>query len=288
VKVLVTGAAGQLGRALAGSCPAGVEVVTRDRSGLDLTDASAVHHCLETVRPRAVINAAAYTAVDRAESEPEAAHAANADAPGYLAAACVRTGARLIHLSTDFVFDGKRGSPYAPDAATAPLGVYGATKAEGERRIAATDGLAFRIVRTAWVHGPAGHNFVLRMLELFRTRPELRVVCDQVGTPTSVLTLAPLLWWLAGDDGPSGIVHFTDAGVASWYDFAVAIHEEGVARGLAPADVGIIPVATAQYPTPARRPPYSVLDKSATWARYPGTPLHWRVALRKVFDRIKA
>lgn len=288
MKVLVTGAAGQLGRAVTGSCPARVEVVALDKSGLDLTDAAAVRRCLETIRPQVVINAAAFTAVDRAESEPGAAHAANAEAPGHLAAACVLTRARLIHVSTDFVFDGTRGTPYAPDATTAPLGVYGATKAEGERRIAATDGLAFRIVRTAWVHGPAGHNFVLRMLELFRTRNDLRVVCDQVGTPTSVLTLAPLLWWLAGDDGPSGILHFTDAGVASWYDFAVAIHEEGVARGLAPADVRIVPVSTAQYPTPARRPAYSVLDKSATWARYPGTPLHWRVALRKVLDRIKA
>lgn len=288
MRVLVTGAAGQLGRALAGSCPAGIEVVALDRSGLDLTDATAVRHCVETIRPQAVINAAAFTAVDRAESEREAAHATNAQAPGHLADACARTGARIIHVSTDFVFDGMRGTPYLPDTAPAPLGVYGATKAEGERRVAATDGLAFRIVRTAWVHGPVGHNFVLRMLELFRTRPELRVVCDQVGTPTSVLTLAPLLWWLTSDDGPSGILHFTDAGVASWYDFAVAIHEEGVARGLAPADVRIIPVSTAQYPTPARRPAYSVLDKSATWARYPGTPLHWRVALRKVLDRIKS
>jgi dTDP-4-dehydrorhamnose reductase len=240
------------------------------------------------VQPRAVINAAAYTAVDRAESEPEAAHAVNAAAPDHLAAACVATGARLIHVSTDFVFDGARGTPYAPDDGTSPLGVYGSTKEEGERHILATPGLQFRIVRTAWVHGPAGRNFVLRMLELFRTCPELRVVCDQVGTPTSVLTLAPLLWWLVDDPGPSGVLHFTDAGVASWYDFALAIHEEAVVRALAPANVRIVPVSTDQYPTPARRPAYSVLDKSATWARYPGTPLHWRAALRMVLDRIKA
>lgn len=288
MKVLVTGAAGQLGQALAATCPGAIELVALDRSALDLTDESAVRRCLDTARPQAVINAAAFTAVDKAESEPQAAHAANAVAPGHLAAACAATGARLIHVSTDFVFDGVRGTPYPPDAVVAPLGVYGSTKAQGEQRIQSTRGLDYRIVRTSWVHGPVGRNFVLTMLQLFRTRPEVRVVCDQVGTPTSTLTLAPLLWWLADDAGASGILHFSDAGVASWYDFALAIHEEAVVRGLAPANVRVIPISTDQYPTPARRPSYSVLDKSATWARFPGTPLHWRAALRVVLDRIKA
>ena len=212
----------------------------------------------------------------------------NATAPATLAKCCAELGARLIHVSTDFVFDGAQGFPYSPDAPTNPLNVYGASKLDGERRIAATPGLVWHIVRTAWVYAADGRNFVSTMLRLFRERPAVSVVCDQMGTPTSAASLARCVWRLLADDGPSAILHYTDAGVASWYDFAVAIQEEAVALGLIDKAVSIRPIPTRQYPTPARRPPFSVLEKSGTFDRLQIEPDHWRVELRKVLQEMKA
>ncbi|PXA83358.1 dTDP-4-dehydrorhamnose reductase [Nostoc sp. 3335mG] len=281
-KALIVGAYGQLGRSLQACAPAGAEIAAFDADTLDITDAAAVEACVAAVRPDIVLNAAAYTAVDKAESEEAAARAVNATAVGFLADAARRAGARFAHVSTDFVFDGLSGIPYAPDAIPSPLGAYGRTKLEGER-LAGPDAL---IVRTAWVYAPTGGNFVRTMLRLMAERPELRVVADQIGTPTYAPGLAVALWALAGK-GVSGIHHYTDSGAASWYDFAVAIQEEALAIGLLDRAVPVIPIATADFPTPACRPHFSVLDKSSTIAALGGPPPHWRTNLRLMLSDIK-
>ncbi len=278
MKVLVTGAYGQLGRALQACAPAGARIVAHDRDTLDCTDAVAVAALVAVEAPDLILNAAAYTAVDKAESEEDAAYAANATAVANLAA----TGVRLVHVSTDFVFDGLSGVPYAPDAPTNPLGAYGRTKLAGEGA-AGPDAL---IVRTAWVYAPTGGNFVRTMLRLMAAHPQVRVVADQIGTPTYAPGLAAALWALAGQ-GATGLYHHTDSGAASWYDFAVAIQEEGLALGLLDHAVPVVPIATADFPTPARRPHYSVLDKTATVAALGGPAPHWRTNLRTMLGEIR-
>jgi len=282
MKALIVGSEGQLGCGLLACAPHGIEIVAHDYDTLDITDRAAVAATVEAVRPDLIFNAAAYTAVDKAETDIDAAHAVNATAVGLLADAAGAVGARLVHVSTDFVFDGTSGIPYAPDATPNPVGVYGRTKLEGER-LAGDSAL---IVRTAWVYAPTGGNFVRTMLRLMAERPEVRVVADQIGTPTYAPGLAAALWTLAGK-GVVGLHHYTDAGVASWYDFAVAIQEEGVAAGLLDRAVPVIPIATADFPTPAKRPSYSVLDKTGTFAALDGPAPHWRAQLRTMISEIK-
>ena len=284
MRVLITGAAGQLGRALLATTPAGFHVTGVDLADFDIGDEAEVGKAVAALYPDLIINAAAYTAVDKAEGEAEAAYRINRDSVRYLAQAAKAGGARLIHISTDFVFDGKANRPYAPDAAPAPMGVYGASKLAGEAEAAAADAL---IVRTAWLYSEGGANFVRTMLRLFNERPTVNVVADQIGTPTSALSLARALWAL-NDKGASGLHHYTDAGAASWYDFAQAVFEEGALRSLCPSGVGVVPIRTEDYPTPAQRPAYSVLDKTATWAAIGWRPMHWREELRATLDRIAA
>jgi dTDP-4-dehydrorhamnose reductase len=280
-RVLVTGANSQLGLELQLKAPARVEVIALDRRALDLAEPQAIRDAVTAARADWIINAAAYTGVDRAESEPEAAFRINRDAVRALAEATADGATRLLHISTDFVFDGAKSSPYLPGDATNPLSVYGASKLAGERAALEGSGGSAVIVRTAWLHSEHRHNFVRTVLRLLRERTELLVVADQVGTPTSAATLAKSLWKMIGDGvEPGSTWHATDAGAASWYDFAVAVRE--MARGrrkLAP----VLPITTAEYPTAARRPAYSVLEKSATWARY-GVAPHWRDALAPVVE----
>jgi dTDP-4-dehydrorhamnose reductase len=288
VKVLLIGRSGQLGGELLRTVPAGVEVASPGRDALDLTDGQAIERFIEKAVPQVAINAAAYTAVDLAETEPERAHAINGVAVGALAAACAKIGARLVHVSTDFVFDGMSSRPYAPSDAPSPINVYGQSKLVGEKLVASTPSLDWRIIRTAWVYSAGGRNFLLTMLRLFAERDEVRVVADQIGTPTSASSLAQAVWRAAYDEGEPAVLHFTDAGVASWYDFAVAIYEEATALGMLSRTVNIVPIATVDYPAPARRPAYSVLDKSATIRRLGIEPTHWRAKLRDVLQGLKA
>ena len=285
MKALVVGSGGQLGRALQATVPAGASLVAPPEAEFDLGNAGHLAHWLEAVRPDVVFNAAAYTAVDQAENDADTALFVNAECVGRLAAAARHAGARLVHVSTDFVFDGRSGRPYTPDDTPNPLSVYGRTKLAGEVTAlqAAPDTL---IVRTAWVYAEAGRNFVHTMLHLMRERDAVSVVGDQIGTPTYVRNLASALWQLAGQKA-CGIYHFTDAGVASWYDFALAIQEEALAQGLLDRRARILPIATADYPTPAVRPSYSVLDKAKTWAALGNTGQHWREALRQMLTRVK-
>ena len=283
MKALLTGSAGQLGRVLRATRPASVELIACTRAELDIGDAAAVQERLERERPDIIINAAAYTAVDKAESEPQLARRINTDGAENLARAAHDIGARLIHVSTDFVFDGEASSPYRPEAPTRPLSVYGLTKRDGERAVLAALPERSVIVRTAWLYAPEGTNFMRTMLRLLGERGAVRVVADQVGTPTAAGPLAEVLWQIAAEPKIRGIHHWSDAGVASWYDFAVAIAEEGAARGLLPAALTVTPIATEEYPTPARRPAYSVLDKRSL-AAFGCAPVHWRQRLRETLQ----
>ncbi len=282
----MTGGGGQLGRALQALAPKDVTVIALTHAELDIADEGVVSTLVAREAPDLILNAAAYTAVDRAESEPEAAARVNAQAPGVLARVTAARGIRLVHVSTDFVFDGMLGRPYRPGDAPNPLSVYGASKLAGEEAVAAADADAL-VVRTAWVHGATGANFVATMLRLMAERDRLGVVADQIGTPTHVDGLAEALWRLAASDA-RGIVHHTDAGVASWYDFAVAIREEGLALGLIDRAAQVTPIATADYPTPARRPGIAILDKESGWTAAGITPLHWREGLRRALIQRKS
>ena len=285
MKVLIAGKNGQLGRQLQKQAPAGATVVAHGRDTLDIANKDQVFTVLKQEQPDLVINAAAYTAVDKAESDCEQAHLINARGPENLALACRELGIRLIHVSTDFVFDGKQSHPYQPQDTRCPLGVYGASKARGEEAIEAILPEAI-IVRTAWVYDREGGNFATTMMRLMSERDQLGVVADQIGTPTWAGTLAQSLYALAANPEASGIYHCTDAGAASWYDFAVAIYEEGKAAGLLPQSrqVQISPIATADYPTPAARPAYSVLDKGRL-VKDAGVALkHWRQVLRAALN----
>jgi len=299
MKVILTGSAGQLGLALRSSVPdliasEPVELVPTSRNGgdgvlaLDLADAAACRDLVEQHRPDWLINAGAYTAVDQSESEPELARAVNAGAPSAFAEALQATGGRLLQLSTDFVFNGSQGAPYTTDQGVDPLGVYGSTKAAGETASAAAlSAERLCILRTSWVYGPVGHNFLLTMLRLMAQREQLGVVADQVGCPTATSGLACACWAVL-EHGVAGVQHWSDAGVASWYDFALAIAEIGQAAGLLEKPARINPITTADYPTPAERPSYSLLDCTSSRAALQLPPHHWREALGQVIAQVAA
>lgn len=271
MRVLVAGSGGQLGRALAASVPADATLVAPPEAEFDICNADQVAAVVAAARPDLVINAAAWTAVDKAEAEEAAALAVNATAVGHLAKAAATAGARFVQVSTDYVFDGQACRPYAPDTPPAPASAYGRTKLAGEVAAQSLHPAAL-IIRTAWVYAAVGNNFVHTMLRLMASRDELRVVGDQIGTPTHAASLARAIWALQGH---SGIFHWTDAGIASWHDFAVAIQDEALALGLLTRAVPVIPIRTEDYPTPARRPAWSVLDKTSAYA-IAGPARHWR------------
>ena len=283
-KILITGADGQLGQALQATTPAGMQVVPANRQTLDITSAAAVNDWVGENKPDAIINAAAYTAVDKAETEYALAKAVNTDGPLNLAMAASRVDIPLLHVSTDFVFNGKSG-PYKVDDETDPLSVYGETKRAGEIAALGVSGSKVSIIRTAWVYDADGSNFVSTMLRLMTEKESIGVVADQIGTPTYVPDLAGACWAML-DANLTGIFHWTDAGVASWYDFAVAIQEEAVTLGLLEKSIPVLPLTTADFPTPATRPSNSVLDKSHTWEALGKTAPHWRANLRVALHRL--
>jgi dTDP-4-dehydrorhamnose reductase len=246
---------------------------------LDIADPVQVAKALDDTGPSWVINAAAFTAVDAAESEPESAHRVNAMGPEILALQCRERNIRFLHVSTDFVFDGTQGHPYAPDAEPNPLGVYGRSKLDGENAVIAAGG-SWVILRTGWVYSRHGGNFVKTMLRLMADREQLSVVEDQVGTPTWARGLALACWGLADHGDASGIYHWSDAGACSWYDFAVAIREIALELGLLRQAATLLPIPASQYPTPARRPAYSVLDKTLTRKLLGHSGNHWTSQLR--------
>lgn len=290
IKVLVTGASGQLGFELQATCPARYMLIATDADTLDITQPVQIEAVLDQYQPNVIINAAAYTAVDKAESDEANACRINAIAPELLANAIVarRTKGqdiRLVQISTDFVFDGQQATPYLPDSPTKPLSVYGASKLAGEQAVQRLLADAL-IVRTAWLYSAHGHNFVKTMLRLMADRPQLGVVYDQVGTPTWARTLANTLWALL-DKQARGIFHCADNGVASWYDFAVAIQAEALALGILTNSIPIKPIRSAAYPTPAQRPAFSVMDKYTTENLLATSLPHWHDSLRAMLGELK-
>ena len=285
MKTLIFGSAGQLGNALLEAAPSDAEVVAVTRQDGDLSIAGVAGDIISKNCPTLILNAAAYKSVDGAELNHAHARALNELAPAEMAQAASQTGARFIHVSTDFVFDGAARKPYQPEDQTSPLGMYGQTKRDGEQAVLRADPTAM-IVRVGWLYGADGQNFVKSMLRLAEKQDTLAVVSDQIGTPTSARSTAVALWALAQTD-VFGLMHYSDRGEASWYDFAVAIFEEAVTVGLLDQAPTVRPIASIDYPTAAKRPPYSVLDPTASAAILGSSPQHWRTHLRKVIEELK-
>ena len=290
MKILVLGAGGQVGTELCRrQWPAGYRIIATDRPGIDITHRDEVFAALARERPDILINAAAYTAVDRAETEPEAAWAGNCEGPGHLAAACREAGTPLLHISTDYVFDGTKSDPYREDDPVNPLGVYGGSKEAGERAVRA-ELTEHVILRTAWLYSAHGHNFVKTMLRLADNHPKLRVVADQRGSPTAAFdiaeALAAITLKIAAGEARWGTFHFAGTGDVTWHGFAEAIFELAAPwRGTPP---GVATITTAEYPTPAQRPANSVLDCSRIAEAYGIVPLAWRDALARVVGELYA
>jgi len=295
MKILLLGGNGQVGHELRRSlAPLGdVVVTTRDGrltdggscESLDLAESDAVDALVERIAPDVMVNATAHTAVDRAEDEPELAFAINAEAPGRIARACAASGASVVHYSTDYVFDGSADRPYLPSDATAPLGVYGRSKLAGEQAIAAS-GARHLILRTAWVYGLHGRNFLRTMLRLGAERDELRVVADQVGSPTPAWLIADVTAAILRHGiVESGVRHLVAAGQTSWHGFAEAIFAEAQAHGVIERAPRVLPIATAEFPTRASRPAWSVLDPVRLAAEHGIAIPHWRDALATTFER---
>jgi dTDP-4-dehydrorhamnose reductase len=253
---------------------------------LDIVDEAALAKTLAEIEPDWVVNAAAYTAVDLAEEQSKQAYAVNDTAVASIVRESARKGCRPLHLSTDFVFDGKMSRAYPPTAETNPLSVYGASKLAGERHVLAS-GVSGIVLRTSWVYAAAGKNFVLTMLRLMRDRDQINVVSDQIGAPTWAASVGRAIWGLIEIDANAGVYHWTDLGVASWYDFAVAIQEEALARGLLLRAIPILPVPSAAYTTRALRPAFSVLDTTSTRAMLRVPSAHWRHNLRLMLDELR-
>ncbi|MBV6320308.1 dTDP-4-dehydrorhamnose reductase [Duganella violaceipulchra] len=281
MKILLTGSSGQVGYELARSLQGIGEVVAVDRKVMDLSDLDQVRDVIRREKPGLIVNPAAYTAVDKAESEPQLAHRINAEAPGLMAQEAKLLGAAMVHYSTDYVFDGSAPTARAEDDATGPLNVYGASKLAGEQAIAAA-GIRHLIFRTSWVYGMRGKNFLLTMLRLAAERDELRVVADQHGAPTWSRTIADTTalvlsqahaggreWWVQN----SGVYHLSAQGQTTWFDFTRAIVEEA---GL---ECRVLPITSADYPVPAKRPQYSALSSERLMARFCHLP-DWKEALR--------
>lgn len=285
--ILITGSDGQLGSeisAIAAMQPwASFDFTTIN--DLDITNADAVANKLASKNYHLLVNCSAYTAVDKAETEQEPAFKVNTEAVGILADACRKTNTRIIHVSTDYVFDGQSFIPYKEDDHTNPQSVYGQTKLEGEKRLVSTQPDSV-IIRTAWLYSSFGNNFVKTMLKYGKERDKLRVVFDQIGTPTYAYDLAECIMHIAKLSATenvfhSGVYHFTNEGVASWYDFAVEIIGMGGIKCI------VEPLETSEYPTAAKRPPYSVLNKKKIKELYGISIPHWKESLKKCIDQIE-
>jgi len=301
MRILLLGANGQVGHELSRALAPLGELVIATRKGeladgsrclaADLADAASLVHALDTARANLIVNAAAYTAVDRAEDEPELAARINHRAPGEIGMWAAAHGARVVHYSTDYVFDGNAMRAYREDDATAPIGVYGRSKLAGEQALAAS-GAAHLIFRTAWVYAAHGHNFLRTMLRLAAERDELRVVADQVGAPTPARwiadTTASVLTRANSDPANAGVFNLVADGQCSWYDFASAIVEGAQQRGLIARAPRVVPIATADFPTRARRPAWSVLDGSRLENTFGLQLADWHAGLDQVLDELAA
>lgn len=286
-KILISGASGQLGYELQRFVPTGWSIVAFDSSELDITQVASVDEVVAREQPDWVVNAAAYTSVDKAESEADIARLVNAEGAANLARAAKACGGRMVQVSTDFVFDGLKSSPYTADDRVCPTGVYGQTKLEGELAVAEVLGPNALIIRTAWAYSTNGENFVKTMLRLMSERETLGVVSDQVGTPTWAADLARVIY-MSIDHELSGIYAWTDAGVASWYDFAHAIQQLGKELELLDDSAALLnPISASSFSAAAVRPAFSVLDKKPLREAIGYTGMHWRDALKYMMKELK-
>ena len=286
-KVLLIGAKGQVGQELQLTLPQLGEVISISREELDLTNSEKIGQLIREIHPDYLVNAAAYTAVDKAETEPELAYSINATAPKIMAESAEKIQAKFLHISTDYVFDGRKNTPYLETDLTNPLGVYGQSKLRGEEEIKTVNSQAI-ILRTAWVYGSYGKsNFVKTMLRLGKEREELKVVVDQVGSPTWAKDIATAITQLLINvDNPAGIYNFTNSGVASWFDLTKAIFEEAKISGIPLKIQRVIPITTAEYPTPAARPAYSVLSGQKISQQLGYIPSYWRDSLKAMLNQL--
>lgn len=285
-KFLITGANGQVGYCLTQQLQGKHEILAVDRDELDITDQSAVKQAVENFCPDVIINAAAHTAVDRAETEVELSEAINVKGPQYLSEAANSVGAAILHISTDYVFDGQRSGKYKESDTTDPQGVYGRTKLEGEQAVAASND-KFIVLRTAWVFGEHGNNFVKTMLRLAKTRDTLGVVADQIGGPTYAGDIARTLIQIAekiinGEAVEYGVYHFTGEPYVSWCDFAKAIFAEAISQNVLEKAPLVNAITTADYPTPAKRPANSCLDLTKIQQVFGIQPSDWQTALKNI------
>lgn len=287
MKILLAGGSGQLAQELHPILLSVGDVISVDRTRVDLSQPETIRQAMADIQPDVVVNAAAYTAVDKAESEADLARTVNGIAPGIFAEECEKLGASLIHFSTDYVFDGSSGSAYLETDPTNPLGIYGKSKLAGEEAIKKA-GNRHIIIRTAWVYGNGGKgNFVKTMLRLGKDREEIRVVADQIGSPTWTADLGAATAQIIPNLAPDsfGTYQYTNSGVCSWYDFAIAIFEEAEKLGFPLKIKRVIPITTAEYPTPAKRPAFSVLSTVKISALLGTYPPHWRQGLREMLAR---
>lgn len=283
---MLLGAGGQLGKLIKSTVPSDINLLAYTSKELDITDEGSLKKCIEETEPAVIINAAAYTQVDKAESEISLAFAVNASGPANIARA-VNKNTRIIHISTDFVFSGNKTSPYKPEDVTEPLGIYGKSKLEGEQNLLSIRPEKTTIIRTAWLYSAQGKNFVNTMLYLMRNKEELSVVADQKGTPTSAQTLAKVIWKFVSKEDVTGVYHWTDEGETNWCEFACAIQAIALDIGLLSTKIPIKPIPTSEYPTPASRPVSSVLDKTSCYRAigYSGRP--WQEELESTLIQIR-
>ncbi|NCR40498.1 MAG: dTDP-4-dehydrorhamnose reductase [Microcystis aeruginosa W13-11] len=286
-KVLLIGAKGQVGQELQVTLSPCGEVISIGREELDLTNSEKIGQLIREIHPNYLVNAAAYTAVDKAETEPDLAYYINAIAPKIMAESAEKIKAKFLHISTDYVFDGRKNTPYLETDLTNPLGVYGQSKLRGEEEIKTVNSQAI-ILRTAWVYGSYGKsNFVKTMLRLGREREELKVVVDQVGSPTWAKDIATAITHLLINvNNPTGIYNFTNSGVATWFDLTKAIFEEAKISGIPLKIQRVIPITTAEYPTPAVRPAYSVLSGQKISQQLGYIPPYWRDSLKAMLNQL--
>ena len=283
-RILITGGSGQVGHCLKAQLEGCAELSVPDSSALNITDRRSVRQAVETFRPDYIINAAAYTAVDKAESDAERAFAVNRDGARHLAEAAEAAGAAMLHISTDYVFDGAGGAPYDEAAPTVPQNIYGASKLVGEQAVLAACRRAV-VMRTSWVFGAHGQNFVKTMLRLGRERDSLGIVADQYGAPTAAADIAAALITIVRRHTPeqlaerAGIYHYCGSPYASWFEFAETIFAEAAAQGVLAKIPAVKPIATADYPTPAKRPADSRLDCGKIRTVFGIGPCDWHSAL---------
>lgn len=285
MKVIIIGKSGQLANELVAEVPAGIEILSLGRNDVDITSYVELSRVVNEFNPNVIINASAYTAVDKAEIDNKAAYAINKTAVEVMAKVAKEINSRFLHVSTDFVFDGNSNIAYEPQSETNPTGVYGASKLAGEEAVKDIYPENSAIIRTSWVYSSFGNNFVKTMLRLMTEKEQLSVVTDQIGCPTYAKGLATFLWALVEKEKIEQIYHWSDAGVASWYDFAVAIQSIGFEQGVLKKKIPIKAIPSSAYPTPVKRPNFSLLNIAASVEVV--EPIHWREQLEICIIKLK-